>query len=73
MPALFDPEPSLMPEIVNDPFFSTCYHLFPIPGIQESQRLGPDPFLPRARTRASASPAGAPATRAAGRGAFPIC
>jgi hypothetical protein len=60
-----------MPELANDPFLSSCYHLFPKLGIRESQRLGPDPFLPRARTRTSA-PAGAPANRAAGRGACPI-
>jgi hypothetical protein len=38
-----------MPEIVADPLLPSCYHLSSRPGIQESQRLGPDPFLPRAR------------------------
>jgi hypothetical protein len=40
-----------MPPIVADPPLRSCYRLFPAPGIQESQRLGPDPFLP-SRTRA---------------------
>src|SRR6516165_11352710 len=44
--------------IVNGPLFPTCYHLFFKLGIKESQWLGPDLFLPHARTRASASPAG---------------
>jgi hypothetical protein len=38
-----------MPEIVADPPAPSCYHLFPEPGTQESQRLDPDLFLPRAR------------------------
>jgi uncharacterized protein DUF5681 len=39
-----------MPKIVADPPVpSSCYRLFPGSGIEESQRLGPDPFLPRAR------------------------
>src|SRR5712671_918684 len=38
-----------MPEIVSDPPLPSCYRLFPAPGIQVSQQLGPDPFLPRAR------------------------
>jgi uncharacterized protein DUF5681 len=38
-----------MPEIVADPPSPSCCHLFPMPGIQESQQLGPDPLLPRAR------------------------
>jgi hypothetical protein len=38
-----------MPEIVTDPPSPSCYHLFPRLGIQESQQLGPDPSLPRAR------------------------
>src|SRR5260370_26181158 len=38
-----------MPEIVADPLLPSCYHLFPRPGIQEFQQLGPDPLLPRAR------------------------
>src|SRR6266446_2552660 len=38
-----------MPEMVTHPPDSSCCHLFPRPGIQGSQRLGPDRFLPRAR------------------------
>ena len=38
-----------MPEIIADPLLPFCYQLFPRPEIQESQQLGPDPFLPRAR------------------------
>jgi hypothetical protein len=38
-----------MPEIVADPLLPSCYHLFPRPGIEEFQQLGPDPYLPRAR------------------------
>ena len=38
-----------MPEIVADPPSLSCCHLFLTPGIQQSQQLGPDPFLPRAR------------------------
>jgi len=41
-----------MPEIIVDPLSTSCYHLFPRPGIQESQRLGPDLCLPHVRTRA---------------------
>jgi hypothetical protein len=41
-----------MPEIVADPLFPSCYHLFLRTGIQEIQSLGPDPFLPRAREKA---------------------
>jgi hypothetical protein len=37
-----------MPEIVADPSSPSCYCLLPDPGLQESQRLDPDPFLPRA-------------------------
>jgi hypothetical protein len=33
-----------MPEIVADPPSASCYHLFLGTGIQEFQRLGPDPF-----------------------------
>jgi len=43
------PEAALMPEIIADPLLPSCCHLFSGPGIQESQLLGPDPFLPRAR------------------------
>jgi hypothetical protein len=38
-----------MPEIFADLPAPSCYRLFPGPGIEESQRLGADPFLPRAR------------------------
>ena len=41
-----------MPEAAADPLSPSCYHLFPEPGIQESQELGPDLFLPRAHARA---------------------
>jgi hypothetical protein len=37
-----------MPEIVADPPSASCYHLFSGTGIQEFQRLAPDPFLLRA-------------------------
>src|SRR6266446_9011352 len=43
------PGAPLMPEIVADPLSPSCYHLLPRPEIQESQQLGPDPFLPRGR------------------------
>ena len=39
----------MMPEIVADQLLPSCYHLFPRPGILESQLLSPDLFLPRAR------------------------
>jgi hypothetical protein len=38
-----------MPEIVCDPPSPCCYPLLSEPGIEESQSLGPDLFLPRAR------------------------
>jgi hypothetical protein len=38
-----------MPEIVADPPSSACYDLYPGRGIQESQRVEPDLFRPRAR------------------------
>ncbi len=38
-----------MPEIVADPPSLSCCHRFLTPGIEQSQQLGPDPFLPRAR------------------------
>ena len=42
-----------MPEIVADPPSPSRYPLFCEAQIEESQRLGPDPFLPPARdTRA---------------------
>jgi hypothetical protein len=53
------PEP-LMPQIVADPLcrpVTTCFRLFPGPGIQEFQLLGPDPYLaPRATLRQPAQP-----------------
>ena len=48
----FAAEPSLVAEIVADPLSPSCYRLLSGSGIQESQRLGPDLSLPRARTRA---------------------
>src|SRR3984893_1916268 len=38
-----------MPEMIAEPPLPSCYHLFPRPEIQESQQLGPDPFLPHER------------------------
>ena len=38
-----------MSEIVGDSPDSSCYFLFSGSGIEESQLLGPDPLLPRAR------------------------
>jgi hypothetical protein len=38
-----------MPDLVADPLLPSCYHLFPRPGVQESQSLAPDLSLPRAR------------------------
>jgi len=38
-----------MPDVVADPPFPSCSQLLSGTGIQESQALGPDPFLPRAR------------------------
>ena len=38
-----------MPEAIPDPPSPYCSPLLSEPGIEESQRLGPDPFLPRAR------------------------
>jgi uncharacterized protein DUF5681 len=38
-----------MPKIVAEPPAPSCYRLHPGTGIEESQRLGPDPLLPRAR------------------------
>jgi hypothetical protein len=35
-----------MPEIVADPLSLSCCHLFLTPRIEQSQQLGPDPFLP---------------------------
>jgi hypothetical protein len=46
-----------MSELAADPLSPSCYHLFPGIGIQESQSLAPDPFLPWA----GASPRQAPA------------
>jgi hypothetical protein len=39
----------LMPEVIPDPPSISCYHLFPGPQVQESQRLDPDLFRLRAR------------------------
>lgn len=38
-----------MPEIATDPPMSSCNRLYSRRRFQESQLLGPDPFLPRAR------------------------
>jgi hypothetical protein len=38
-----------MPEAVADPLSSSCYLLLSGAGIEESQRLGPDPMLARPR------------------------
>ena len=38
-----------MPETVADPPNPSCSPLLSEAGLQESQRLGPDPFSPRAR------------------------
>ena len=43
------PGAPLMPEIATDPPTSSCNRLYPRLRFQESQSLGPDPFLPRAR------------------------
>ena len=48
MLASFTRAPS-MPTIVADPPAPSCYRLHSGTGIEESQQLGPDPFLPRAR------------------------
>jgi hypothetical protein len=40
--------PPPMPEIVADLLDPSCFLLLSRGGIQESQSLGPDPFLPRA-------------------------
>ena len=61
-----------MSEIVADPLLPSRYQLFLRPGIQESQQLGPDPFLPRARDARGRLPRDAQATRGAGRAASPI-
>ena len=56
-----------MPEIIADPPLPSCYRLLSRPEIQESQQLGPDPFLPRGRgergrfaTGSSGNPRGRP-------------
>src|SRR5713101_3128322 len=69
MLASFAPEPPLMPEIVADPLLPSRYQLFPSLGIQESQQLVPDPFLPRvrdARGRFAKGSSGNPRGRPAG-------
>jgi hypothetical protein len=61
-----------MSEIVADPPDPSCYLLFSGPGIEEFQSVDPDPSWPRAHAiRAGVSPREAPATRGAGRAAFP--
>jgi hypothetical protein len=49
MPASSALEAPLMLEIVAGPPSHSCCDLFPRPGIQGSQRLGPDLFSPRGR------------------------
>jgi hypothetical protein len=61
-----------MPEKIADPSSPSCYHLFPGPGIQDSQRLSPDPFSPRARDARGRFAKEARAIRAGGRAAFAI-
>jgi hypothetical protein len=61
-----------MPETATDPPAPSCYRLYRKPRFQESQLLGPDLFLPRARDARAFSPREAPAIRAAGLPAFPI-
>jgi len=38
-----------MPEVATDPPASSCNRLYPRPRFQQSQLLGPDLHLPRAR------------------------
>jgi hypothetical protein len=47
--ASFALEPPPMPEIATDPPMSSCNRLYSRRRFQESQLLGPDPFLPRTR------------------------
>ena len=50
-----------MPEIVADRPSLSCCHLFLTPRIEQSQHLGPDPFLPCARDAGgSGNPRGRP-------------
>src|SRR6266487_3616500 len=67
MLASFDLGAPMMPEIVADPLLPACHQLLLGPGIQESQLLGPDALLPRARdargrfaTGSSGNPRGRP-------------
>jgi hypothetical protein len=56
-----------MSEIVVDPPVPSCYLLFSGPGIEESQLVDPDPFLPRdARGRFAKGSSGNPAGRPRG-------
>ena len=58
-----------MPEMIAEPPLPSCYHLFPRPEIQESQQLGPDPFLSHerdARGRFAAGRSGNPRGRPRG-------
>ena len=45
-----------MPELLAQPLSLSCYRLFPDPGIEEFQRLDPDPFLPPARDMRTREP-----------------
>lgn len=55
-----------MPEIIADPPSIACYHLFPGPQVQESQRLDPDLFRLRARGRFAKGSSGNPRGRPPG-------
>jgi hypothetical protein len=55
-----------MPEILTASLSPSCSPLFSGPGNQRFQRLGPDPYSPRARDARERFGGGAPATRAAG-------
>lgn len=54
-----------MPKIAIDPPSAILYHLFPTPGIQEYQQLGPDPSRLARATRGGVSRREAPAIRGA--------
>src|SRR6516162_9787561 len=56
----------LMPEVIPDPPSISCYHLFPGPQVQESQRLDPDLFRLRARGRFAKGSSGNPRGRPPG-------
>ena len=55
-----------MPEVIPDPPSISCYHLFPGPQVQESQRLDPDLFRLRARGRFAKGSSGNPRGRPRG-------